>query len=144
MIEVLNIKEYDGELPNTYGYISLGNIVIPNTYSGDLYLQSSYFRAECKLGKKDFGLIICRLGNYSNIAIVLGDLPDIPGNLLIDQTELFNNLKIELNKLRADSYLKSNIGLEEKSECWWTKNYNSTFSIQFPDSKKFIRNDTKS
>lgn len=107
MITISNIKEYTGNIPNTYGYISLGNIILPDNYyyTEFLYSGSLYFKAECELNNKKFDLIIYRLGNYSDKAIVLGDLPDIPGNLLLDQTELFNSLRIELKKFKPDNIL---------------------------------------
>ena len=78
------------ELPNTYGYISLGNF----SCGPDIFGVNAYFKASCKIKEKCFDLIIITSGTLLDIqALVLGDLTNIPGDLLVNNEELFKNLK---------------------------------------------------
>lgn len=97
MIEVINLMPYQEKIPNTYGYISLGGFELPKKFDKTLYYLEDYFKAICKVDNKEFDLIIVH-GRY-NQAIVLGDLTNIPGNLLIDQEELYYELKEKIEEL---------------------------------------------
>lgn len=97
MIEVINLMPYQEKIPNTYGYISLGGFELPKKFDKTLYSLEDYFKAICKVDNKEFDLIIVH--GRSNQAIVLGDLTNIPGNLLIDQEELYYELKEKIEEL---------------------------------------------
>ena len=101
MIEVINLMPYQEKIPNTYGYISLGGFELPKKFDKTLYSLEDYFKAICKVDNKEFDLIIVH--GRSNQAIVLGDLTNIPGNLLIDQEELYYELKEKIEELHPFS-----------------------------------------
>ena len=101
MIEVINLMPYQEKIPNTYGYISLGGFELPKKFDKTLYYLEDYFKAICKVDNKEFDLIIVH--GRSNQAIVLGDLTNIPGNLLIDQEELYYELKEKIEELHPFS-----------------------------------------
>ena len=104
MIEVINLMPYQEKIPNTYGYISLGGFELPKKFEKTLCYLEDYFKAICKVDNKEFDLIIVHGG--SNQAIVLGDLTNIPGNLLVDQEELYSELKKKIEELHpfSDDY----------------------------------------
>ena len=99
MIEVINLMPYQEKIPNTYGYISLGGFELPKKFDKTLYYLEDYFKAICKVDNKEFDLIIVH--GRSNQAIVLGDLTNIPGNLLVDQEELYSELKKKIEELHS-------------------------------------------
>ena len=122
MIEVINLMPYQEKIPNTYGYISLGGFELPKKFDKTLYSLEDYFKAICKVDNKEFDLIIVQ-GRY-NQAIVLGDLTNIPGNLLIDQEELYYELKEKIEELHPFS--------DYHNPWFWTiedKTMESTFSV---------------
>lgn len=99
MIEVINFEDFKGQIPNTYGYISLGGFKLPDEFKESVYIQSDYYKATCRVGEKEVDLIIAQTGYFSNSAIVLGDLTNIPGEFLVDQEELYKALKDKIEKL---------------------------------------------
>lgn len=99
MIEVINFEDFKGQIPNTYGYISLGGFKLPDEFKKSIYIQSDYYKATCKVEEKTVDLIIAQTGYFSNSVIVLGDLTNIPGEFLVDQEELYTALEIEMEKL---------------------------------------------
>lgn len=96
MIKVINFEGFKEQLPNTYGYISLGGFKLPDEFN---YIQSAYYKATCKIGERTVDLIIVQAGYFSDSVIVLGDLTNIPGEFLVDQKELYMALEIEMEKL---------------------------------------------
>lgn len=122
MIEVINLMPYQEKIPNTYGYISLGGFELPKKFDKTLYSLEDYFKAICKVDNKEFDLIIVH--GRSNQAIVLGDLTNIPGNLLIDQEELYHELKEKIEELHPFS--------DDHNPWFWTigdKTMEATFSV---------------
>jgi hypothetical protein len=99
MIEVINFEDFKEQIPNTYGYISLGGFKLPDEFKKSIYIQSDYYKATCKVEEKTVDLIIAQTGYFSNSVIVLGDLTNIPGEFLVDQEELYTALEIEMEKL---------------------------------------------
>lgn len=100
MIEIINFEEFrEDQIPNTYGYISLGKFKFPDEFKGSIYIQSSYYKATCKLREKIVDLIIVQTGYFSDSAIVLGDLTNIPGDFLIDQEELYKVIGDKMKEL---------------------------------------------
>lgn len=100
MIEVLNFKSFPfKEDLKTYGYISLGEFELPFTYQCRTDLRGGHYEATCKLRDKTFDIIIIQVGFYQQSALVLADLTNMPGDLLIDSEELFKLLKNELIRL---------------------------------------------
>ena len=113
MIEIINLEEFKkGQIPNTYGYISLGGFKFPEEFKKTVYIQSDYYKATCKVGEKIIDLIIA---HFCNSAIVLGDLTNIPGDFLIDQEELHVALrnKIEESTQRISIIDQWSIGWED-------------------------------
>lgn len=113
MIEIINLEEFKkGQIPNTYGYISLGGFKFPEEFKKTVYIQSDYYKATCKVGEKIIDLIIAQ---FCNSAIVLGDLTNIPGDFLIDQEELHVALrnKIEESIQRISIIDQWSIGWED-------------------------------
>lgn len=102
MIEIINLEDFKGEIPNTYGYISLGGFKLPDEFKESIYIKSDYYKATCIVEDKKVDLIIVQTGYFCNSAIVLGDLTNIPGNLLIDQEELYAALIDKINKLNPN------------------------------------------
>ena len=122
MIEVINLMPYQEKIPNTYGYISLGGFELPKKFDKTLYYLEDYFKAICKVDNKEFDLIIVH--GRSNQAIVLGDLTNIPGNLLIDQEELYYELKEKIEELHPFS--------DDHNPWFWTiedKTWEATLSV---------------
>lgn len=122
MIEVINLMPYQEKIPNTYGYISLGGFELPKKFDKTLYYLEDYFKAICKVDNKEFDLIIVH--GSSNQAIVLGDLTNIPGNLLVDQEELYSELKKKLEELHPFS--------DDHNPWFWTiedKTMEATLSV---------------
>ena len=99
MIEIIDFKDIQGQIPNTYGYISLGGFKFPDKFKESIYIQSGYYKVTCKVGEKTIDLIVVQTGYFSDSAIVLGDLTNIPGEFLIDQEELYTSLKDKIEKL---------------------------------------------
>ena len=95
MIKIKNLY-YIIEAPETYGYISLGTLCV-NRGIGDLIdlLRPSIYKGECESSGKSFDLYLFKIGTAGNYA-VLGDLTCIPGNTLVDNQELLEVLKNEL------------------------------------------------
>lgn len=99
MIEIINFEDFKGKVPNTYGYISLGGFKFSDEFKEGVYIQNDYYKATCKIGDKKIDLIIVQTGYFSNSAIVLGDLTNIPGDFLIDQEELYTAIKDKIKEL---------------------------------------------
>lgn len=99
MIEVINFEGFKEQIPNTYGYISLGGFKLPDIFKESVYIQSNYYKATCRIGERTIDLIIAQTGYFSNSVIVLSDLTNIPGEFLVDQGELYTALEIEMEKL---------------------------------------------
>lgn len=119
MIEVINLMPYQEKIPNTYGYISLGGFELPKKFDKTLYYLEDYFKAICKVDNKEFDLIIVH--GRSNQAIVLGDLTNIPGNLLIDQEELYYKLKEKIEELHPF--------YDDQNPWFWTIEDEATLSV---------------
>lgn len=92
MIEIIDFKDIQEQIPDTYGYISLGGFKFPDKFKESIYIQNGYYKATCKIGEKTVDLIIVQTGYFSDSAIVLGDLTNIPGEFLVDQEELYKAL----------------------------------------------------
>lgn len=122
MIEVINLIPYQEKIPNTYGYISLGGFELPKKFDKTLYSLEDYFKAICKVDNKEFDLIIVH--GRSNQAIVLGDLTNIPGNLLIDQEELYSELKKKIEELHPFS--------DDQNPWFWTIEGNTLSVLSTP------------
>lgn len=107
MIEIINFEDIQGQIPNTYGYFSLGGFKFPDKFKESIYIQSSYYKVKCKVGDKIVDLIVVQTGYFSDSAIVLGDLTNIPGDFLVDQEELYTALKDKIEKLnpKVDDFL---------------------------------------
>lgn len=105
---MITIKKLDRitEAPETYGYISLGTLCV-NRDTGDLIdmLRPSIYKGECDSSGKAFDLYLFKIGSTGGYA-VLGDLTCVPGNTLVDNQELLEALKNEL-EVRT-SYLNNN------------------------------------
>lgn len=112
MIEIIDFEDFKGEIPNTYGYISLGGFKFPEEFKKTVYIQSDYYKATCKVGGKIIDLIIAQTGYFCNSAIVLGDLTNIPGDFLIDQEELHVALR---NKIEESA---QRINIDQLSIGW--------------------------
>jgi hypothetical protein len=100
MIEILDFKSFPyKEDLKTYGYISLGEFELPFVYQSRTDLRGGHFEATCKLRDKTFDIFIIQVGFYQQSALVLADLTNMPGDLLVDQEELFKLLKNELLRM---------------------------------------------
>lgn len=94
MIEIIDFGDFKEKIPNTYGYISLGEFKLPDEFE---YIQKDYYyKATCKIGEKTIDLIVVQIYNS---ATVLGDLTNIPGNFLVDQEELYTALRNKIKEL---------------------------------------------
>lgn len=95
MIKIKNL-DHITEAPETYGYISLGTLCV-NRDTGDLIdmLRPSIYKGECESSGKSFDLYLFKIGTTGSYA-VLGDLTCVPGNTLVDNQELLEALKNEL------------------------------------------------
>lgn len=98
MIKIKNL-DHITEAPETYGYISLGTLCV-NRDTGDLIdmLRPSIYKGECDSSGKAFDLYLFKIGTTGNYA-VLGDLTCVPGNTLVDNQELLEALKNELESI---------------------------------------------
>ena len=104
---MITIKNLDPikEAPETYGYISLGTLRI-NRDTGDIIdmLRPGIYKGECDSSGKAFDLYLFKIGATGSYA-VLGDLTCVPGNTLVDNQELLEILKNELEA--RTSYLNT-------------------------------------
>ena len=141
MIEVINLMPYQEKIPNTYGYISLGGFELPKKFDKTLYSLEDYFKAICKVDNKEFDLIIVH--GRSNQAIVLGDLTNIPGNLLIDQEELYYELKEKIEELHpfSDDHNPWFWTMEDTLSVLGTPGVQGTASSILPDKNYIIKVD---
>ena len=141
MIEVINLMPYQEKIPNTYGYISLGGFELPKKFDKTLYSLEDYFKAICKVDNKEFDLIIVH--GRSNQAIVLGDLTNIPGNLLIDQEELYYELKEKIEELHpfSDDHNPWFWTMEDTLSVLGTPVVQGTASSVLPDKNYIIKVD---
>ena len=141
MIEVINLMPYQEKIPNTYGYISLGGFELPKKFDKTLYSLEDYFKAICKVDNKEFDLIIVH--GRSNQAIVLGDLTNIPGNLLIDQEELYSELKEKIEELHpfSDDHNPWFWTMEDTLSVLGTPVVQGTASSVLPDKNYIIKVD---
>lgn len=105
---MITIKNLDPitEAPETFGYISLGTLCI-NRDAEHLIdmLRPGIYKGECDSSGKTFDLYLFKIGATGSYA-VLGDLTCVPGNTLVDNQELLETLKNEL-EVRT-SYLNNN------------------------------------
>ena len=115
---MIKIKKLDRitEAPETFGYISLGTICI-NRDSGDLIdmLRPGIYKGECESSGKEFDLYLFKIGSTGNYA-VLGDLTCVPGNTLVDNQELLEALKNELESIMPylnNDYLRTDQNIFE-------------------------------
>ena len=111
MITIKNL-DHITEAPETFGYISLGTLCI-NRDAGDLIdmLRPSIYKGECESSGKEFDLYLFKIGTTGNYA-VLGNLTCIPGNTLVDNQELLEALKNELESIMPylnNNYLKATL-----------------------------------
>ena len=141
MIEVINLMPYQEKIPNTYGYISLGGFELPKKFDKTLYSLEDYFKAICKVDNKEFDLIIVH--GRSNQAIVLGDLTNIPGNLLVDQEELYSELKKKIEELHpfSDDHNPWFWTMEDTLSVLGTPGVQGTASSVLPDKNYIIKVD---
>lgn len=141
MIEVINLMPYQEKIPNTYGYISLGGFELPKKFDKTLYSLEDYFKAICKVDNKEFDLIIVH--GRSNQAIVLGDLTNIPGNLLVDQEELYSELKKKIEELHpfSDDHNPWFWTMEDTLSVLGTPVVQGTASSVLPDKNYIIKVD---
>ena len=141
MIEVINLMPYQEKIPNTYGYISLGGFELPKKFDKTMYSFEDYFKAICKVDNKEFDLIIVH--GRSNQAIVLGDLTNIPGNLLIDQEELYYELKEKIEELHpfSDDHNPWFWTMEDTLSVLGTPVVQGTASSVLPDKNYIIKVD---
>lgn len=111
---MITIKNLDPitEAPETYGYISLGTLCI-NRDTGDIIdmLRPGIYKGECDSSGKAFDLYLFKIGTTGSYS-VLGDLTCVPGNTLVDNQELLETLKNELEARTSylnNDYLKTTL-----------------------------------
>lgn len=138
---MITIKKLDHitEAPETYGYISLGTLCV-NRDTGDLIdmLRPSIYKGECESSGKEFDLYLFKIGTTGNYA-VLGDLTCVPGNTLVDNQELLEALKNELESIMP--YLNNDY-LRTEQKIFEPLNVVST-GIYTSSGTKFVSDPTK-
>ena len=105
MIEVLEYKENSEKFPDTFGYMSLGSIILEE-------YNISYFSLitmKCLYLKKEFELILLN-PFFTRELLVLGNLDNLPGNFIADREEFMRELKsiLESKKYIINSWLEDN------------------------------------
>lgn len=104
MIKVLENKLYDNESIDTFGYMSLGSIKLPEKtkypFFRRLYLKCSYL-------EKEFDLILFNLFLSEEI-MILGNLDCLPGNFIADKDKFHEEL---VNLILSGDILFNNINI---------------------------------
>lgn len=138
MIKIKNL-DHITEAPETYGYISLGTLCV-NRDTGDLIdmLRPSIYKGECESSGRAFDLYLFKIGTTGSYS-VLGDLTCVPGNTLVDNQELLEALKNELESRMPylnNDYLKTEQNIFEPLNGVSTGIYTSS-------GTKFVSDPTK-
>lgn len=88
MIVVLECKTSSGKYPDTFGYMSLGSMILEENNTG----YFSFLTMKCLYLKKEFELIL--LNSFlTRELLVLGNLDNLPGNFIADRKEFMRELK---------------------------------------------------
>lgn len=105
MIEVLEYKENSEKFPDTFGYMSLGSIILEE-YN---ICNFSFITMKCLYLKKEFELILLN-PFFTRELLVLGNLDNLPGNFIADREEFMRELKsiLESKKYIINSWLEDN------------------------------------
>ena len=88
MIEVLEYKESSEKYPDTFGYMSLGSMILEKHNVG----YFSFLTMKCLYLKKEFELILLN-SFFTGELLVLGNLDNLPGNFIADREEFMRELK---------------------------------------------------
>lgn len=129
MIEVLEYKTSSGKYPDTFGYMSLGSMILEENDIG----YFSFFTMKCLYLEKEFELILIN-SFFTKELLVLGNLDNLPGNFIADRKEFMRELKsIVESKIYYDNWLvkDSLIGYYQydKDTTLTTDNYGKNTSI---------------
>ena len=105
MIEVLEYKTSSEKYPDTFGYMSLGSMILEENDIG----YFSFITMKCLYLKKEFELILLN-SFFTRELIVLGNLDNLPGNFIADREEFMRELKsiLESKKYIINSWLEDN------------------------------------
>ena len=109
MIEVLKYKISSEKYPDTFGYMSLGSMILGENNIG----YFSFITMKCLYLKKEFELILLN-SFFIGELVVLGNLDNLPGNFIADRKEFMRELKSILESKKdlmfSDGWLGKNIG----------------------------------
>ena len=108
MMILENLKRVD-KVPNTYGYISLGNFCL--NYDKLLSIYSEFFTGSIysmiwNFNNKKFEIYAIPIG--SGIYFVLGNIDCLPGELLVNPEEILSDIRKELEQY-IDNYMNKNL-----------------------------------
>lgn len=101
-------------------------------------LRPSIYKGECESSGKAFDLYLFKIGTTGNYA-VLGDLTCVPGNTLVDNQELLEALK---NELESRMLYLNNDYLRTEQNIFEPLNVVST-GIYTSSGTKFVSDPTK-
>lgn len=107
MIEVLEYKTSSEKYPDTFGYMSLGSMILEENNNS----YFSFLTMKCLYLKKEFELILLN-SFFTGELLVLGNLDNLPGNFIADREEFMKELKsiVESKKylIFHDNWLETN------------------------------------
>ena len=107
MIEVLEYKTSSEKYPDTFGYMSLGSMILEENNNG----YFSFLTMKCLYLKKEFELILLN-SFFTGEILVLGNLDNLPGNFIADREEFMRELKSiiedEKSQIFYNSWLANN------------------------------------